>query len=426
MSISPLLRQAFILSIFTALVSSSLVSISAKEYLILPESKEVFMKNIESIAKKNVYLENSAEKKITLLVSDIEKVLNIEEIPGIKIGSDFIQIADPDLATEKFVKLSIKEDTDILSSLLGDQKDSFSKSAENITIKKDQKTNKYIIEGKLLDGYEIDKDLFESMLLQIFQKDKNIRAVKVPENFTKAQILQDGNPEHSLELVTQGISDFKGSTTARIHNITTAYAHFEGAVIEPDAVFSFNDVLGPVDGSTGYAKELVIKGPKTVPDWGGGVCQVSSTVFRAALNAGLPIVERRNHSYAVSYYEPWGTDATIYPGVQDLKFKNDTGNPIIMHIYHEGTKLYVNFYGKKDGRQVQLDGPTIYDRRGTPSPTVETTSALPTGKQVLKEYGHPGFSAYWIRTVTKASGEKVTSKFNSIYEARPGYVLRGA
>lgn len=406
-----------------------LSTVSAKEFIIAPESKEAFIKNLQTISKTKIYLENNAGEKITLLTSDIEKILNIEEITGLKVGNSIIQIAETNNNTTtgvKYAKISIKEDTDLLSSLLGEQKNAFSKAVENITIKKLPNSNKYSVEGKLLDGYEIDKDLFESMLLQIFNKEKNIRAIKVPEHFTKAQILQDGKPEDALELVTQGVSDFKGSSKARLHNIVTGYTRFQGIVIEPNAVFSFNDILGPVDASTGYAKELVIKGPKTVPDWGGGVCQVSSTVFRAALNAGLPIVERRNHSYAVSYYEPWGTDATIYPGVQDLQFKNDTASPIIMHIYHEGTTLYVNFYGKKDGRQVQLDGPTVYNRRGTPAPTVETTTSLPTGKQVLKEYGHAGFSAYWIRTITKATGEKVTDKFNSVYEARPGHVLRGA
>ena len=106
----------------------------------------------------------------------------------------------------------------------------------------------------------------------------------------------------------------------------------------------------------------MIKENKTIAEFGGGLCQVSTTAFRAALLAGLPIVEREEHAYRVRYYEwPYGpgVDATIYPPHPDLKFKNDTGNWILIQTRVEGTKLYFDFYGTKAGRRGQINKPQI-------------------------------------------------------------------
>src|SRR3989344_1097835 len=139
-------------------------------------------------------------------------------------------------------------------------------------------------------------------------------------------------------LVAHGESDFHGSSKSRIHNIAVGASKFDGRIIKPEEEFSFNTYLGAVTKETGFLPELVIKTTGTVPEVGGGLCQVSTTAFRAALFGGLPITARRNHSYAVKYYAPQGTDATIYTGVQDMKFVNDTGRFILVHTYVDGTK----------------------------------------------------------------------------------------
>jgi vancomycin resistance protein YoaR len=107
------------------------------------------------------------------------------------------------------------------------------------------------------------------------------------------------------------------------------------ALIAPDAEFSFNDVLGPVEPGSGFKMEKVIKKDKAEYELGGGICQVSTTMYRAILQAGLPITERKPHSWKVSYYGQsmgHGLDATIYPGVSDLKFLNDTGNYLLAGV----------------------------------------------------------------------------------------------
>lgn len=134
-------------------------------------------------------------------------------------------------------------------------------------------------------------------------------------------------------------------------------------IIRPGEEFSFNKFLGDVDAEHGFLPELVIKRTGVVPEFGGGLCQVSSTTFRAAMNAGLPIVERRAHSFAVQYYAPQGSDATIYPGVTDLRFTNNLNSSLLVWTRIEGTRLFFDFYGTKDDRIVEFDGPVQYDKK---------------------------------------------------------------
>lgn len=162
-----------------------------------------------------------------------------------------------------------------------------------------------------------------------------------------------------VELVGEGRSNFKGSPKNRIYNIKRALEQFDGVLIAPGEEFSFVDHLGEVDGEHGYLPELVIKNNQTTPEFGGGICQVSSTVFRAAIYSGLKVTERRNHAYPVRYYYPYGMDATIYIPKPDLSFTNNTPGHILMKPFVEGTELTFRFYGTKDGRSVNVDGPHI-------------------------------------------------------------------
>lgn len=194
------------------------------------------------------------------------------------------------------------------------------------------------------------------------------------------------------ELIARGESSFKGSPKNRRHNIQIGLEKISGAIILPGEEFSFNDHLGPVEEDQGFLPELVIKKTGTVPELGGGLCQVSSTTFRAAMKAGLPITQRKNHSYAVQYYSPQGTDATIYPGVIDLKFVNDTPGAILIWPYlKDKDTLIFDFYGTKDSREVILSKPYTYDRREDGS-----------------------MKATWEREVIN-NGESVKNVFNSVY-----------
>lgn len=206
-------------------------------------------------------------------------------------------------------------------------------------------------------------------------------------------------------LISQGITDFTGSSQSRITNIRVGAARYNGVIIAPGEEFAFNEHLGPIDAAHGFLPELVIKPEGTVPEFGGGLCQVSTTAFRAAFFAGLPITARRNHAYAVKYYE-WiaddqprapGLDATIYPGALDLKFINDTPGALLIWTRIEGKRLYFDFYGSPDGREMAVDGPHPFDRK--PSGAVKSTVT---------------------RRVTK-NGETAEATFNSNYVSPDKY-----
>jgi vancomycin resistance protein YoaR len=163
------------------------------------------------------------------------------------------------------------------------------------------------------------------------------------------------------DLIAEGSTNFSGSPKNRIFNINRSLQQFQGVLIAPGEEFSFVNYLGPVDEESGYLPELVIKNNRTEPEFGGGICQVSSTVFRTAIFAGLKITARRNHAYPISYYRPYGMDATIYIPNPDLRFINNTPGHIFLQSSISGTKLTFQMYGTRDGRQVAVDGPHILE-----------------------------------------------------------------
>ena len=162
-------------------------------------------------------------------------------------------------------------------------------------------------------------------------------------------------------LLGRGESNFRGSSKSRIKNINVAANKISSTLLKPGEEFSFVNTLGKVDARSGYLPELVIKGTKTIPEYGGGICQVSTTLFRAALNAGLPILERRNHSYIVNYYGKPGLDATIYLPRPDFRFKNDTNHHILIQHYIVGTTLYYEIYGTSTGKTAKTIEPVVLE-----------------------------------------------------------------
>lgn len=191
-------------------------------------------------------------------------------------------------------------------------------------------------------------------------------------------------------LLGTGESDFKGSPPNRVHNIGVGATTLNGLLINPGEEFSLITALGEIDGASGYKQELVIKGNKTIPEYGGGLCQIGTTVFRAALSTGLPIKERRNHSYRVSYYEPAGMDATIYDPKPDLRFLNDTGNYILIQTRIEDTKIYFDFWGTSDGRVATTTKPLVYNLVSPPARREVKTTDLKPGQRRCTESAHTG------------------------------------
>lgn len=231
------------------------------------------------------------------------------------------------------------------------------------------------------------------------------------------------------EIIGTGHSKFTGSSANRIKNIRNGANTLQGILIKPGEEFSLIKTLGKIDGSSGYVEELVIKGDKTTPEFGGGLCQIGTTVFRAALSSGLPITMRQNHSYRVSYYEPAGTDATIYDPRPDLRFINDTGNYILLQYRIEKDNLYFDFWGTKDGRVATTTYPTIYNIvKPAPTKMVETTDLKP-GQKKCTEGSHNGADAFFDYKVIYPEGATSTrvveKRFTSHYVPWQGVCLVG-
>jgi vancomycin resistance protein YoaR len=238
------------------------------------------------------------------------------------------------------------------------------------------------------------------------------------------------------ELVGRGVSNFAGSPVNRRHNIKVGAAKLNGVLIAPGEEFSLNKTLGDISGATGYLPELVIKGNKTVPEFGGGLCQIATTMFRVALDAGAPIIERRAHTYRVVYYEPAGIDATIYSPSPDFKFLNDTPAYLLLQTKIEGDELTFELWGTSDGRKVNFEGqnatnnleelkPKIFNIT-SPGPTkIVETEDLPPGEKKCTERAHAGADAEFSRAVTLASGEVRTDTWKSHYVPWPAVCLVG-
>jgi len=296
-------------------------------------------------------------------------------------------------------------------------------AVEAVSIYKDERGN-IKIEGAGRDGIQIQRGtLRKSLELAI---DNKISKITVYTRTLRAPVAISADLQEMgiKELVGVGHTSFFGSTNNRIHNIKTGITKLNGSLLAPQEEFSFNSRLGRVDDSTGYKKELVITKKGTIPEYGGGLCQVSTTMYRAAIFSGLKITDRAAHSYAVTYYSQilgHGLDATIYSGGQDLKFINDTPGYILIHGTVEGSHAYFKFYGTSDGRQVSMDGPYLANYK-YPSRDViyENSDEIPIGTTKLVEKRNTGFEATWYRTITRPDGaiekEEIFSHYKSTQE----------
>ncbi len=217
------------------------------------------------------------------------------------------------------------------------------------------------------------------------------------------------------EIIGVGTSNFTGSPATRRHNIKIGSSAVNGTLIKPGEEFSLLKTLGKIDGSTGYLTELVIKEGKTIPEYGGGLCQIGTTVFRAAIASGLPITMRRNHSYRVTYYEPAGTDATIYDPWPDFRFINDMPTYILIQEKISGNIISFEFWGTKDGRQIENAKPVIYNIvKPQPTKIIETIDLKP-GEKKCTERAHNGADAYFDYKVTYPNGQIQEKRFSSHY-----------
>lgn len=237
------------------------------------------------------------------------------------------------------------------------------------------------------------------------------------------------------ELVAEGDSYFIGSPSGRDHNIRVAASQFDGLVIGPGETFSFNHYLGEVSEEMGYEESYVTAGEQLAIEVGGGICQVSTTAFRAALWGGYPIVERWYHYQRVGYYELRGYgpgfDATVYSPHVDFRFTNDRSAALLIEteVEEDVHRLSFRFYSTDDGREVEIEGPEITDETEPGPPIYQLDEEVEPGTVIRWQSAQEGLTATVERWVYDAEGNLLyRDTFVSQYAPRraayhygPGY-----
>ena len=285
------------------------------------------------------------------------------------------------------------------------------------------------------DGIKLDSQKLEFAIIEklaILEASEDITAVIViPVEVEAPDITtEEVNNLGINELIGRGSSRFSGSIPSRIHNIGLASSRFNGVLVAPGEIFSFNNVLGDVSSYTGYKQAYIIRDGRTVLGDGGGVCQVSTTLFRAILASGLQVIERRAHSYRVAYYEqgsPPGLDATVFSPSTDLKFQNDTPSHILIQTIFDpsNNSLVFEIYGTKDGRVATTTKPIVYGVTAPPPDLYQDDPTLPVGTTKQVDYKAWGANVSFSYQVEK-DGEIIFQKnFISNYRPWQSVFLRG-
>jgi len=285
------------------------------------------------------------------------------------------------------------------------------------------------------DGFLIDSAKLKETLCQEIsnwtESEKKEIVVELPLILIAPKINTESVNDLGIkELLGRGTSSFRHSSTIRNFNVEKGSSIINRILVAPDETFSFLKALGEVTLDNGYKKAYVIKKGKTELDVGGGVCQVSTTFFRAILDAGLDITERHAHAYRVSYYEEDnrpGFDATVFIPSPDLKFINDTGHHLLIQSIYDGKnkKLIYEIYGTSDGRKVEISNYRQWDAQPAPPDVWIDDPTLSPGKVVKDESKVPGLKASFEWKVTK-NGEVLHQKtFSSAYVPWAAVYRRG-
>ena len=280
-----------------------------------------------------------------------------------------------------------------------------------------------------LKGVELDKEEFKMMLENTLVKieERLVLPVKLTEPEIKASEVNDLGIK---ELLGRGNSKFAHSIPGRVFNVALASGRVNYALIPPGEIFSFNKEVGEISALTGYRSAYVIKDGRTVLGDGGGVCQVSTTVFRAALSAGLPIVERKAHSYRVSYYEQDsdpGIDATVYAPTADIKFKNDTPGHLLIQttVDTKNLTMKVEIFGTSDGRVSSISKPKVWGQSPPPEPLYEDDPTLPAGQVKQVDWAAWGAKTAFDYKVERDGEVLIDRTFYSNFRPWQAVYLRG-
>jgi vancomycin resistance protein YoaR len=286
-------------------------------------------------------------------------------------------------------------------------------------------------------GLRLDEVRARDMVIAaVMGRDRTLELPMVPTDppVTEANLHQLG----IRELVSIGKSDFTGSAAYRIHNIGVGMQLLNGLLIAPGEEFSFNKNIGQINAANGFVEGAAIIQNRTQQEFGGGICQDSTTMFRAAFWAGLPITERWGHSFYISWYDKYalgprgngpGLDATIFTGGPDLKFINDTGAWLLIQAWSNPKTgvAQIELYGTKPNRTVDLTH-KVYDHTPAPSePVFVADPKVPRGTIKHTDKARGGMTIDVYRLVVENGAPRPPELFRTRFRPWPNiYTLNPA
>ena len=263
-------------------------------------------------------------------------------------------------------------------------------------------------------GWKMNQpETLEGLEIALLRPDLSEFHLSVVPKAAQVQAADLPRPEH-LQLLAEATTHYSGSSPERIANIHAAARNLDGYVVPAGGVFNFNEAIGSISPENGFKEALVISEGRTIKGVGGGVCQVSTTAFRALYQAGLPILERNQHAYRVRWYDPIvGYDAAVYQPYLNLRATNDTPGPIVVRTAFTQSSLTVQLYGIPDGRKVAVSKPTILSRTPHPPPQYIVDPSLRPGEVKQVDWAVDGLRTRITRTITRPDGQVKVDELHS-------------
>jgi len=319
-------------------------------------------------------------------------------------------------------------DSEQLRFYLEDLAPKINRSGRNARMVFNEETGNFNVLSQEVVGQQLNVD--ESIVRIQNQLAEGVHRVDLVVEKNRPAVTDTNTPEELgiTELVSEVTTYFYGSSAERINNIKTASARFHGVFVAPGETFSMGAQLGDVSLEAGYSEAWIIYGDRTIKGVGGGVCQVSTTLFRTAFFGGYPIVERYSHAYRVTYYEQTasgginprlaGLDATVYFPLVDFKFKNDTEHWLLMETYVDTAHrtLTWKFYSTSDGRTVDWSTTGLKNKKDPPDPIYEENEDLRKGQIKQVDWAVEGGRVTVTRDVFRNGKKLWTDTFKTVYQ----------
>ncbi len=399
--------------------------------------REILSEETTQLITSAIGEEQIFEAKVasTSTILNEDQIVEAQERAGKLVNKRLILRAENvrlDLNDQKLISLLAFPEgfnQEVTTSLLETWKDVVSRPAQNAEFKFNKDTLVVTTFTPHRNGLELDPDqttqLLTSTLNDFINKETEGNPVgihnqtntelELPVNTTQPEItLTDTNDLGIKERIGFGESEYDHSIRNRIHNVNLTTNRISDTIVPPGKQFSFNRALGEVSSRTGFRSAYVIKDGRTELGDGGGVCQVSTTTFRAVLDAGLEVTRRLPHSYRVSYYElnaKPGIDATVYAGETDFRFINDTDHHILLHGEADSENLYMKMeiYGTGDGRTTEIKDHEVWGYSSPPAPEYYPDPSLPTGVKKQIDWSVGGVKAKFTHIIRDAD-DKIISE----------------